>query len=105
MEEKIKQLIEEELARANEKFPPFHSAHEGWAVLLEEVEEVRQELDTVSDLMDCLWGYVKENLPENQSYKASQIKVGAIKLFQEAIQVAAMARKFEQFLERQGEAE
>ncbi|UVF60403.1 hypothetical protein SEA_MEYRAN_51 [Gordonia phage Meyran] len=33
-----------EAARAAAKFPPFNSAHEGWAVLYEEVDEVWDEV-------------------------------------------------------------
>jgi molybdopterin biosynthesis enzyme len=31
-----------ELERAQGLFPPFHSAHEGYAVLLEEVDELKE---------------------------------------------------------------
>lgn len=34
------QLVLEEAMRAREKFPPFNSGHEGWAVLYEEVLEM-----------------------------------------------------------------
>lgn len=29
----VRQLVDVELAAANERFPQFHSQHEGWAVL------------------------------------------------------------------------
>ena len=57
----------DELRRASEKFGPFRSTHEGWAVLREEVDE--------------LWDAVKANAS------------GAI-LRAEALQVAAMAIRF-----------
>lgn len=59
-----------EMDGALAKFPPFHSAHEGYAVLLEEVDE--------------LWDHVK-------------VKQGARDLAgmrREAVQVAAMALRF-----------
>ena len=34
----------EEVIRARQVFPPFNSAHEGYAVLLEEVEELWEEV-------------------------------------------------------------
>lgn len=55
-----------ELERASAKFPPFHSQHEGFAVLKEEVDE--------------LWQEVKHGTPERAR--------------EEAIQVAAMAIRF-----------
>ena len=60
-----------ELARARTKFPtPFHSPHEGWAILMEEVEELKRE---------AFWG-----VPADR--RALMRK--------EAIQCAAMALRF-----------
>lgn len=57
-----------ELHRARSKFAPFNSAHEGYAVILEELDE--------------LWLEVKANPPD-----VAQMR-------EEAIQVAAMAMRF-----------
>ncbi len=65
-----KLIVKEVLAevyRATKNYPPFHSAHEGWALLYEEVDE--------------LWDEVK--------VKQSERSIDAMKT--EAIQVAAMA--------------
>ena len=56
----------DELARATAKFGPFHNPHEGYAVLLEELDE--------------LWQAVKHGTPIEQR--------------KEAVQVAAMALRF-----------
>lgn len=37
--EKIIELIKTECERARKKHPPFHSTHEAYAVILEELEE------------------------------------------------------------------
>ena len=59
-----------EYRKAISQFPPFHSAHEGYAVLLEEVDE--------------LWDEIKGNK-----------KPGAYeRMRKEAIQVGAMALRF-----------
>ena len=59
-----------EYRKAISQFPPFHSAHEGYAILLEEVDE--------------LWDEVKGNK-----------KPGAYeRMEKEAIQVGAMALRF-----------
>lgn len=34
--EDVEKLVEKELEAANERFPQFHSPHEGWAVMQEE---------------------------------------------------------------------
>jgi hypothetical protein len=60
--------IKEELLKATAKFGPFASAHEGYAVIKEEVDE--------------LWDDVKANLGYGPS------------AYTEAKQVAAMAARF-----------
>lgn len=62
--------IEKELSGAMNNWPPFNSAHEGFAVLKEEVDE--------------LWEHVKTN----------QRKRDIPAMRKEAIQVAAMAMRF-----------
>ena len=59
----------EELRRARAKFPVFVSAHEGFAILKEEVDE--------------LWDEVKGHHPERMK-----------RMREEAVQVAAMAIRF-----------
>jgi hypothetical protein len=62
--------IHNEFRRASALYPPFNSAHEGYAVLLEEVEE--------------LWDEVKKSPKKREPAKMRE----------EAIQVAAMALRF-----------
>lgn len=58
--------VDDELVRAIERFGPFHSAHEGYAVIKEELDE--------------LWDAIKANdIPHARA---------------EALQVAAMAVRF-----------
>ena len=62
--------LEDEYTRAAATFPPFNSAHEGFAILAEEVDE--------------LWGHVKVN----------QKRRDLAAMRKEALQVAAMALRF-----------
>lgn len=62
-----------ELARANAKFPPFSSSHEGYAVILEELDE--------------LWDNIKTNALWTNQRK-------------EAIQVAAMVIKYVKYIDK-----
>jgi len=59
-----------ELVRAESKFPPFNSSHEGYAVILEELDE--------------LWDEIKNNKAEGSLERQRK----------EAIQVAAMGMRF-----------
>lgn len=52
--EKIRADIEKEIEFSRCKFPPFHSGHEAYAVILEEVEE--------------LWDCIKKNNSDNNKY-------------------------------------
>lgn len=61
--------IAQEVMRARAKFKPFHSAHEGYSVILEEVDE--------------LWDEVKKQFHD----RGPNLK-------KEAIQIAAMAVRF-----------
>jgi len=68
--DKILFEIQAEYLTASVKFPEFNTAHEGYAVILEELDE--------------LWDEVKRN-PEARIREAMR---------KEAIQVAAMALRF-----------
>lgn len=65
----IVEEVEDELLSAIQKFPSFRSAHEGYAILKEEVDE--------------LWDEVKNNKNDDPRRQRK-----------EAIQVAAMAMRF-----------
>lgn len=71
--EDVEKLVEKELEAANERFPQFHSPHEGWAVIREEVEELRQETDDVEEALNILWGRVRYNMRANP-YFAQRLK-------------------------------
>ena len=61
-EELIKQInaaIADELAAAKKKYPSNNSRHEGYAVLLEEFEEMCDELEDLDAYMDRIWGSVQ----------------------------------------------
>lgn len=97
--EDVGKLVEKELASANERFPQFHSPHEGWAVIREEVEELLQETDDVEEALNTLWVRVRYNMRDNPCF-ATKIKERAVAAACEAVQVAAMAQKYLDMLER-----
>lgn len=71
LDARFKDEIQAELDRARDKFPDFNSAHEGYAILLEEVEE--------------LWAEIKIN---------QRVPLRDERIRSEAVQVAAMAMRF-----------
>lgn len=60
----VEALVKKELEAANENFPLFNSAHEGYAVLLEEVEELDGDCASIKYDMQCLWTAVKNNITQ-----------------------------------------
>lgn len=94
VKDRLPALAAEELEAANRTNPPFHSPHEGYAVLLEEIEEAKAELQDAEVCRAMLWGCVKQDLSNKAMGYAQRIENHAINLAAEAIQIAAMARKF-----------
>ena len=94
IENDIRAMVDKELAAANERFPQFHSQHEGYAVILEEIDELSTEARQVDEFVVFLWDAIKANNPEETGRHISIIEKLAINAACEAIQVAAMCKKF-----------
>lgn len=99
--EDVGKLVEKELEAANERFPQFHSEHEGWAVMQEEAEELLEECDSIELAMEQLWHRIRDGIPTAQYVPL--VEQYAVAAACEAIQVAAMARKYLDMLERMDE--
>lgn len=99
--EDVKLLVGKELESANERFPQFHSEHEGWAIIAEEAEELREECDSIEMAMEQLWRRIRDGIPT--SLQVALVEQYAEAAACEAIQVAAMARKYIDMLERMDE--
>ncbi len=87
----IEELVQQELKEANEKHPLFHSPHEAYAVIKEELEELIDEVKSVCATSDNIWGLVKNDIPIMCELRA--MKTYAEFAAAEAIQVAAMCQK------------
>ena len=99
----VEKLVTVELEAANVKFPLFTSAHEGYAVLLEEVEELKAEVETVERELEHTWRWIKsskQGWPTNPLTAIAELESAATAAACEAIQVAAMCRKFREISER-----
>jgi hypothetical protein len=99
MRNEIEMLAREELESANKKFPLFHGSHEGFAVLLEEAEELAEESDEIEKIMNSWWMYLRrdENI-DIQKKRVDKIRRHAVNAAMEAIQVIAMCDKFKMSL-------
>lgn len=91
----VEKLTEEEAERSMIKFSLFNSTHEGYAVLLEEIEEQQEESRLIECYSKILWDEVKRNANKFDIAETLEvIKERATLSASEAIQVAAMAQKF-----------
>ena len=91
----IEYLVSEELTRANKKNPLFHSDHEAFAVIDEEVWEVMQEFELMSagckNFRDATY---RDRSTELKGNAVAMIKNAAVRCACEAVQVAAMCEKW-----------
>lgn len=97
MKTEIKNLIKKELESARSKFPRKQSStHEGYAVLMEELDELDDEISLLNDYHLKLWGSIKRNHEADQLQSIKQLQKTILKLIEEAIQVGAMINRFEE---------
>lgn len=97
VEGKVLELVEMELAAANEKHPPFASQHEGYAMILEEIEEEIEEARAQINALEQHFGYAWDTIKHDSNAKEriEVCKHFAVWAACELIQVAAMCQKFQ----------
>lgn len=105
LEQEVKEIVTAELQRANNKFPLFSSGHEGFAVILEELEETEEAIQVLRNQINLLWEKIRGingyslNLPKviipGDSYGTGKAYDAAVNVACEAIQTAAMILKHE----------
>lgn len=88
----VKRLVKIELAAANKKFRMFAGPHEGAGIIQEEVVEAAKEMNGLRRELNVMWIGVYSNNPQ---ISTKGVYDRAVALAVEAIQTAAMARKFE----------
>ena len=89
----ILEAIAKERDAAIENHDYFHSPHEFWAVLKEEVEELQEYSTYIASKADLLWTAVRADAVLNQD-TLNIIRQNAINAACEAVQVAAVIDKY-----------
>lgn len=87
------QMANNECQRGIAQYGLTASAHEGYALIKEELEEAQDEITRVELMMGHLWTSIKCNEDSVFPHYLDQIKKTAILAACEMIQVAAMAEK------------
>lgn len=98
--DKLPGLVAEELEEANRRYPPFASAHEGYAVMLEELEETKEAIVEVELDMERLWECIRSDSTQLMAPWSKHIAHDAQKVAAEAVQIAAMAKKMLSLLDK-----
>jgi hypothetical protein len=107
--DELKKIISEavhlEFERAYGIHGAFNSTHEGHSVIREEVEEAEYEMEQIKGYVEHLWKLVKVNsfdikvTRDINNKTLDRIEEHSVRLACEAIQVAAMAKKFKHLFE------
>ena len=93
-ETKINEAVLLELDNACKTYgKEYHSLHEGYAVLLEEIEEAEKDFDYIKNHFAMFWDNVKIDDATTVKANARAIAFDAVQLALEACQIAAVARK------------
>ena len=100
---KIEEIIQEERGDADRKYPLFSSLHEGESVIREDIEEVSEVLDEIMDAHNWIWKAVRANKSETVKSAAEIIAKLSRELIAESVQVAAMAGKIVDSIEKEEE--
>jgi len=101
--ELIDQLIESELKEVDEKWTNYHSHHEAYAVIKEEVEELQWEIERVDSWLGMYWDKVKNpkvKVRLDEKGLLNQVKNHAHNAIKEAVQVYVTALRVERLINK-----
>lgn len=91
----ISELVNQERELGDKKhFKITHSDHESYAVILEEYEEVKEELQDFTDFMADFWKTVRnDNKEPEKLWALKDMSKSCYNLIYEAIQLAGVVEK------------
>lgn len=101
MKDKIAEIVNQEVIDSTNKYGEFNSSHEGYAVLLEEIEELSDEHSSMIYWKQQLWDSIKNNDGKRILDAINNLQVLSGRLLHEAVQVAAMVTKFAQLMRKE----
>lgn len=90
----IKPLVDRERIQAQIKYgATYNSPAEAWAILEEEWEETKEQLDITKNFIDEMWSAIRQDRFEDIYMIAKRANVNAQLMIAEAIQVSAVCEK------------
>lgn len=97
--DEIDYLVDKELENAL-TYAKYHSNHEFYSILREEVEEADWSGVNIDVQLDNLWTAVKEDLDEEVDNRLYLIRANAYNCIKELLQVLAVIKKYEKSKEK-----
>lgn len=97
VKDEVLQLVKKEYDNANKVYGPIHSMHEGYAVLLEELEETEECIRYAKTNSNYMWSFIRANKLECTEYQAECLMKNALNTACESIQVAAVCNRIIDF--------
>lgn len=91
--EKVEKLANDELERANKEHSLFHSLHEGYAVLQEEIDEVIEINEEAMEYKELIWAAIKNDSKDEAVRWAKKTQMCLTEATAEMIQCVAMCQK------------
>lgn len=91
--DEVHALVAKEYEAAGREHGPLASMHEGYAVLLEELEETEEELTAAFAEAKYLWRQIKTDNDLAAIVSTRRVKTCAVRAACEAIQVAAVCKR------------
>lgn len=107
-EETIRRAVRDEMTAAIENHGEFHSHHEAWAVLREEVQEMQEcseRFSCVDVAMNGLWNRIRKNIVSDdvEQLDIDNIYDVAKGMALEAVQVMAVCKKWLKLIDEECE--
>lgn len=105
----IRFAVRDEMQAAIDKHGEFHSHHEGWAILCEEIQEVMELFKPFCRVADShtegLWNYIRndEMFEDGAERSVKEIRHIAEELAMECIQVIAVCDKWMRLINKERE--
>ena len=96
--EDVRLMFISELNKANKNNALFHSAHEGFAVLYEEYDEMTEQINIVRMAVEQMWGDVRRNQNKRLVINTNCLQSAVTETIREAVQLGAMCEKLLYFL-------
>jgi len=95
MKESIEQLVALELESAEAKFPKHNSAHESYAILKEEFEELKEVYESFYVIFEHhLWNSIKCDDTKAMEAQILTMKEYSMRILEESVQLSAMCDRF-----------